>query len=283
MDSDVSSNGYNITRFNLLTSLLAILNKNDENDTAFIIANYILNNLKDMEKTSIYKVAEDCYVSRSSVQRFVKDIGYDNYTQMKQSLTEVIQHEEALLDYTDHTEYSDYIQENIHAMTADIAETAKSQGFRKLLSRFSKARSVVLLAAEDSAHACKLLQQQLLATGKLIRIITSASNNISLLDTLDRDDLLIVCSVTGNFALAIKNQLKDINATKCLITLNRTTSFLGTYSFIYYIGEKQKPSSHTIKMFKNVYTSYGLTFFFDLFYHDYYRLYAAEEKQNDVL
>lgn len=276
MDSDISSNEYNITRFNLLTSLLAILNKNDENDTAFIIADYILNNLKEMEKISIYKVAEDCYVSRSSVQRFVKDIGYDNYTQMKQSLAEVIQHEDALLDYTDHTEYSDYIQESIHTMTADIAETAKSQGFKKLLSRFNQARSVVLLAAEDSAHACKLLQQQLLATGKLIRIVTSAGNNISLLDTLDRDDLLIVCSVTGNFALAINNQLKDINATKCLITLNRTTAFLGHYSLIYYIGEKEKPSSRSIKMFKNVYTSYGLSFFFDLFYHAYYRSYASK-------
>lgn len=269
--NQTSNNEYSIIRFNLLTTLLSILNKNDEDDTSFVIAKYILNNLKDIENRSIYKVAEDCYLSRSSVQRFIKEIGYDNYTQMKQSIAEVIQHEEALLDYTDHTDYSNYILDSINSMTDDIAETAKKNGFKNLLNRFIQAKSVVLLAAEDSSHACKLLQQQLLATGKLIRIVTSAGTNLALLDSLDRDDLLIVCSISGNFALAIDEQLKNIQATKCLITLNRTTAFIGHYSIIYYIGEKIKPSSHSIRMFKNVYTSYGLNFFFDLFYHAYFR------------
>lgn len=271
MMNQTGNNEYSIIRFNLLTTLLSILNKNNEDDTSFVIAKYILNNLKDMENRSIYKVAEDCYLSRSSVQRFIKEIGYDNYTQMKQSIAEVIQHEEALLDYTDHTDYSNYILDSIRSMTDDIAETAKKNGFKNLLNRFIQAKSVVLLAAEDSSHACKLLQQQLLATGKLIRIVTSAGTNLALLDSLDRDDLLIVCSISGNFALAIDDQLKDIQATKCLITLNRTTAFIGHYSIIYYIGEKIKPSSHSIRMFKNVYTSYGLNFFFDLFYHAYFR------------
>ena len=269
--NQTSNNEYSIIRFNLLTTLFYILNKNDEDDTSFVIAKYILNNLKDIENRSIYKVAEDCYLSRSSVQRFIKEIGYDNYTQMKQSIAEVIQHEEALLDYTDHTDYSNYILDSINSMTDDIAETAKKNGFKNLLNRFIQAKSVVLLAAEDSSHACKLLQQQLLATGKLIRIVTSAGTNLALLDSLDRDDLLIVCSISGNFALAIDEQLKNIQATKCLITLNRTTAFIGHYSIIYYIGEKIKPSSHSIRMFKNVYTSYGLNFFFDLFYHAYFR------------
>ncbi|MBQ6504188.1 MAG: MurR/RpiR family transcriptional regulator [Flexilinea sp.] len=271
MDSQISKNEYSIIRFNLLTSLLAILNQNDEDDTSFVIANYILNNLKDMEKRSIYKVAEDCFVSRSSIQRFVKEIGYENYTQMKQSLAEVISHEEALLDYTDHTDFSNYILESISTMAQDITETAKKNGFKNLLDRFTRAKSIVILVAEDSSHACKLFQQQLLAAGKLIRIATSAGSNISFLNTLDRDDLLIVCSVTGNFALAVTDQLKDINATKCLITLNRTTVFLGQYSIIYYLGDKIKPSSRSIRMFKNVYTNYGLSLFFDLLFHAYFR------------
>ncbi len=278
MEIQYDKKDYSISRFNLLTLLLSILNKNDEDDTGFIIARYFLENLNSISKTSIYKVAEDCYVSRSSVQRFVKDIGYENYTQLKQSLHEVILHEQALLDYTDHTGYTEFILDSINEMTNDIAKTTKTVGFRKLLDKFAQARSVVLLVAEDSASACRLLQQQILATGRLIRIVTSAVSNISLLNSLGRDDLLIVCSVSGNFALAVNSQLKDVNATKCLLTLNRTTSFLGTYSFIYYIGEKMRPSSSTIKMLKNVYTSYGLTFFFDLFYHAYYRTYAARDE-----
>ena len=261
---------HNINRFNLLTSLLAILNKTDVKDTEFIIAEYIITHMREMEHISIYKVAEDCYLSRSSVQRFVKDIGYESYTQMKQNIAEVIEHEEALLNYTDHTGYADHLLESLRGMNDDIAKTARTPKFLQLMDHFINARSVVLLTAEDSAHACRLLQQQILATGKLIRIVSSASKNLSLLESLGEKDLLIVCSVTGNFALAVNSQMKSIRAKKCLITLNRTTAFGDNYSLIYYIGNELKPSSSSIRMFRNVYTTYGLTFFFDLFYHEYY-------------
>ena len=269
-------NDYSIIRFNLLTSLLSILNKNDENDTDFIIAKYILNNRDAIIDTSIYKVAEDCFVSRSSVQRFIKNIGYDSFTQIKHNLRDVIIHEDALLKYTDHTDYSTYLLESVQNMSSDIARKARSHDFKKLVDRFVRARSVVILVAEDSAHACRFLQQQLLAIGKLIRIISSASKNISLLDTMESEDLLLVCSVTGNFALAIDDQIKENKATKCLITLNRTTAFENTYSFIYYMNDDSNISSHSINMLKNVYTTYGLTFLFDLFYHECYLYYSKQ-------
>ncbi len=270
MDPSKKVIDHNINRFNLLTSLLAILNKNDEKDTEYIIAEYIITHLREMADISIYKVAEDCYLSRSSVQRFVKEIGYESYTQMKQNIAEVIEHEEALLNYTDHTGYSEHLLESIREMNEDIVKTARAPKFLQLLDHFISARSIVLLTAEDSAHACRLLQQQILATGKLIRIVSSASKNLSLLESLTENDLLIVCSVTGNFALAVNNQLRPIRAKKCLITLNRTTAFSDNYGLIYYIGNELKPSSNSIRMFRNVYTTYGLTFFFDLFYHEYY-------------
>ncbi len=261
---------FNISRFNLLTSLLSILNMNDENDTDFVIARYFLLHLPQIKNTSIYKIADDCYVSRSSVQRFIKNIGYDSFTQLKRSLDEVLLHEESFVDYTDHVRYREYIAESISAMTADILKASSSPDFRKLLQIFSQADNVVILTAEDSSHACRLFQQQVLTTGKLIRIVSSASKNITLLDTLNENDLLLVCSVTGNFALVITDQLKDIRARKVLITLNRTTVFEDSYSFIYYLGEDQKISTRNIVTDRNVYNNYGLTFFFDLFYHECY-------------
>lgn len=279
MNSDSRSGRYSIIRFNLLTSLLAILNTNDESDTDFVIAKYILNNLNTMADTSIYKVAEDCFVSRSSVQRFIANIGYDSFTQMKQSIAEVVAHEGALLDYTDHSEYTNYLLESIRSMSEDIAEAASGDSFRKLLDMFAKADNIVILTAEDSAHACRLLQQQLLAFGKLIRIVTSAAKDLSLLNSLTENDLLMVCSITGNFALAANDQLPGIKAKKCLITLNRTAVFEDHYSLIFYLSDKIRPSSRNISMFKNVYTSYGLTFLFDLFYHECYLRYQAQKEQ----
>ncbi|MBQ9424445.1 MAG: MurR/RpiR family transcriptional regulator [Erysipelotrichaceae bacterium] len=270
MENPDQYHDHSINRFNLLTSLLSLLNRNDENDTDFVIARYFLRNLSKLKDTSIYKIADDCYVSRSSVQRFIKNIGYESFTQMKHSLDEVLAHEVSFIDYTDHVQYREYISQSISEMIADIVKATSNAGFRKLLQIFNSADNVVILTAEDSSHACRLFQQQILTTGKLIRIISSASKNISLLDTLTENDLLLVCSVTGNFALAINDQLDSIKARKCLITLNRTTAFEGIYSFIYYLGEDQKISTRNIVTDRNVYNNYGLTFFFDLFYHECY-------------
>ena len=270
MESPTDNNKYGISRFNLLTSLLAILNRNSENDTDFVIARYFLSHINTIENTSIYTIADECFVSRSSVQRFIKNIGYDSYTQLKDYLKDVITHENALIDYTDHTDYTDFLLENIHDMCEDIAHCSKTADFQKLVSYFVKARNIVILTAEDSSQACRLFQQQILASGVLIRIITSASSNISLLDSLEKEDLLLVCSVTGNFALAINDQIRNNKATRCLLTLNKTTAFEGNYSLIYYIGKDIMISSRNIMMSKNVYTTYGLTFFFDLFYHGCY-------------
>ena len=258
----------NIQSFNLLTSLLSILNQNNENDTDFIIARYFLDHLDKIRETSIYTVAEECFLSRSSVQRFIKNIGYDSYTQLKKGLDEVLSHENGFVNYTDHAEYQNFISESIVEMLQDIKEASSSSDFFRLAELFMKADHIVILTAEDSSSACRLFQQQILTTGKLIRILSSASSNISLLNNLKENDLLIVCSVTGNFALVIDKQLQDIKARKCLITVNKTTFFENTYSFIYYLSRKLNVSSRNIVSSRNVYNNYGLTFFFDLFFHE---------------
>ena len=98
MKNNGINKGYSIVRFNLLTSLLSLLNRNDENDTDFVIARYFLNHLRELKDTSIYKIADECYVSRSSVQRFIKNIGYDSFTSMKASIDEIIAHEDGFID-----------------------------------------------------------------------------------------------------------------------------------------------------------------------------------------
>ncbi|MBR0418785.1 MAG: MurR/RpiR family transcriptional regulator [Erysipelotrichaceae bacterium] len=257
-----------IVRFNLLTSLLSILNTNDENDTDFIIARYLLENMETIKDTSIYTVADECYVSRSSIQRFIKNIGYDSFKQMKMYIDDILEHEKSFIMYTDHSNYRDYIGSSIKNVLDDVISASKMINFKKLVRKFISKDRIVILSAEDSSSACRLFQQQILANGKLIRLLTSANSNLSLLKELTKNDLLLVCSVTGNFAIAINDQLKDIKAEKCLITLNTTSLFEDSYSLICYLGEKGKFSSRTIHSLRNEYSNYGLTLFFDLFYHD---------------
>lgn len=268
--NDIKNVNYDISRFNLLTSLLSILNRNDENDTDFIIARYFITHLNSIKNTSIYTIADECFVSRSSVQRFIKTIGYDSFTQLKANMDVILNHENGFIDYTDHAGYPDFISESITEMMADIIKATESGNYLRLVEAIINTENVVIVSAEDSASACRLFQQQLLTTGKLVRIVTSSSSNMTLLDNLKKDNLLLVCSVTGNFALAIDEQIRKTAARKFLITMNTTAAFEDTYSLIYYMGKNYRFNSRSIVMSKNVYNNYGMTFLFDLLYHECY-------------
>ena len=266
MEDKQNNPQFSLQTFNLLSSLLSILNSNDELDTDFVIAKYFLNNLSHLKDISIYKVADDCFVSRSSVQRFIKNIGYNSYTQLKNGIDVVISHESSFIDYTDHANYREYLSNSISDMSKDICENASTAGFS-------------MVTAEDSSFPCKIFQQQLISIGKLIRITTNASANIDLLKTLDEKDLLLVSSITGNFALAIDEEIRRLKTQKALITLNRSCIFENTYQLIHYIGSKNQLNSHDIITVRNVYNNYGLSLFLDFVYHDCFMRYNKKNKQ----
>lgn len=268
METNENNKYLSLHTFNLLSSLLSILNKNDEENADLIIAKYLLNNFDNIKNISIYQIADDCFVSRSSVQRFIKNIGYDSYTQLKSSLDNIIKHEKSFIEYTNHADYNSYLPSLIKQMTTDIANTTKMAGFYKFCDLFLKAKNIILVVAEDSSYCCKAFQQQLLSIGIIVRIVTNAANNYKMLESLNENDLLVVCSITGNFALAINKEIKDLKVKKCLITLNRAAIFENSFSFIYYISTKQQINSNEIQSYRSVYNSYGLLLFFDLVYHE---------------
>lgn len=155
-------------------------------------------------------------------------------------------------------------------MFNDILQATHSNEYQQVLEAFLKSKKIVILCAEDSALSIRMFQQQLITIGKFIRIVTSAHHNLSLLDNLQKDDLLMVCSVTGNFVLAINNQIKQIKAFKCLITLNTNALLKLNYEVICYLGVTGQFSSQQFTINKNVYTQFGLTYFFDLLFHDFF-------------
>ena len=265
---------YTINTFNALTSLLVILNSNDEDDTDFVIAKYLLENVDSIKNTSIFQIADDCFVSRSSVQRFIKNLGYESYTHFKHSFDEVIRHQKSFIGYTDHTHYEQFMKDSIDAMMTDIDATCKEATFSELADKIHQAENVYFLTAEDSSAAPRMFQHQLLVLGKMVRIFTSASCHLDFLKQLHRNDLIIVSSLTGNFALVINDMLKKAEVGKCLITVNRTTAFEDTYDTIHYLSTNQSFSQNSLTAARNVYNTYGLTYFFDRLYHLYFRRYG---------
>ena len=264
----------NITKFNLLSSLQNIVNRNDEDDTDFVIARYLLIHLREIKKISIYTVAEECFTSRSSVQRFIKTLGFDSFTELKEYADSAISHQTRFISYTDRVNFGEYLKNGIEAMIPDIEKACSAPSFRKLVTRLHEAENIIVLTAEDSSAALPTFQQEFLSVGKLIRIFTSANCDLDLLRRMTKSDLLLVCSVTGNFAIAVNDDIRPLQVYKALLTLNTTTLFENSYDLIHYMGSDAAVNSHSLIASKNVYTIYGVFYFFDLLFHEYFLRYG---------
>ncbi|MBO7703756.1 MAG: MurR/RpiR family transcriptional regulator [Solobacterium sp.] len=276
MPEDTNYKHYNSVRFNPQTSMLAILNWNDESDANFVLARYFLSNFHKIPEMSIYQVADDCYMSRSSVQRFIKTIGFDTFTAFKESVKDVFQHQQSFLSYTDHTDFPEYLAGKVNDMINDINAMAKQQKLRRIAERIHDCRNFYVANAEDSSSSARSFQQQMLAMGKLVRLFTSANTEPELLNSLSEDDFLLTVSASGNYAIAINNEIRQVRAYKGVVTLNHTTLFEETYDFIFYLSGTVTPSERSIQRNRNVFTRYGTSYFFDLLFHEYFVAYQNE-------
>ncbi|MCD7949237.1 MAG: hypothetical protein LUG12_03105 [Erysipelotrichaceae bacterium] len=60
------------------------LNYVEVGDIRHVIAKYIKKHMKDMPHTSINQIANECHVSKGMVMKFVHELGYDSYIDLKE-------------------------------------------------------------------------------------------------------------------------------------------------------------------------------------------------------
>ncbi len=269
-------NRSNNLKFNIATTLLSVVNHSDVNDTDFTIARYLLDNMDRLSTMSIYSVADECYVSRSSIQRFLKQIGYDSFTAVKEDASKFQEHQRSFVNSTDIPDYETFLNNQLSTMSYDINAMAEARDLRILARMINESDKCVFLSADGTSYAIHSFQESMMAFGKFIWLITGTSDNTSnILHDLGPRDLVVTCSASGNYALMINSMISELNCRKALITLNRTPLFTKRYDKIYYLSSKITPSNNSHTPIRNVYTKYGMTYFLDLLYHYYYELFKS--------
>ena len=199
--------------FNILTSLLSIMNQNDESNVDCVLAKYLLEHLDEIPRLSIYDLADACYVSRSSIHRFVRSCGYESFREFKKASVDADMHRRRFIQYTDFTDYPVHLKYQTMQMMEDVTRIADSEEMSRTIEAIHNSKEVVFLVADDSSSPVRVFQQQMTAVNKIVRVLTSSNTNLSMIDSLTDRDLLVVCSISGNFAIMINDDFRDL-ATK---------------------------------------------------------------------
>lgn len=262
-------------QFNTTTTLLNIINSNSEDEIDVSIANYLLENIYNIEKITIYDVSENCYLSRSSVQRFIKKIGFDSFTEFKNNILEITEnHLPVHIDYASMDDYENMLIPSISTMMQDILDTSKTYPFylKDLATQIKSHSHVTFVISESSSTSARSFQESMLATSKLIHLLSDSSPNIDSLLNLNKKDLVVILSVTGNYALTLTNLFNDVSAKSILVTLNHSKILSNTFDEVYYLSNSFKFSNDSSSKIRNVYTKYSIVFFLDLLFHEYIQL-----------
>jgi len=255
--------------FNLVSTLLAIVNTNDDSDSDVFLARALLENFDCLNEMSIYDLADECFVSRSSLQRFIKQIGFDSFANLKASIAQVKEHNQRFSRYASVENFSLSYHKQMEDMMSSIEDLANSVHMDYFVDLIHNAKRVVICYAAFSTIAPVQFQEAMISNGKVIRCMTNSSKSIDFLNSLDECDLLITLSVTGNYAYATLKDVENVKAFKVLFTMNHLQKFQNYYDRIIYLSNNEESYDYIRDAVRDAYTIQGFSYLFDLILNKY--------------
>lgn len=271
----MENNTFSMVRFNLITSLFAILNQNDENDVYFTLAQFCLEHLNELETMSIRRIEEECFASRSSIKRFFKDIGFESLSAMKVILPDLQAHQRVYQEYANRPDFGSYVASAIQEMMAEVDASVTEQMLDALSEQIYHCAQMVLVCSDCSSSSARSFQQSMVVLGRVVRLVTDSTAALKQLEHLSTKDLLLVVSVSGNYAHAIHSSMSGVKAHRILLTQNHSRVFDEDYDEILYLTRKQEAQDEIAPQ-RSVYNQYAAIYVLDRLHSHYLRKYPGK-------
>lgn len=200
--------------------LLGLINSEPNDTVNYNIAYYLLNHIDHMDAMNIGDLAKQCNVSKATVSRFCRELGFESFYEMRADFAETT--EEGLIftarDMTD-TEFLDDVKAFADQMLRNVPERKLDQ----LADMINQYKNVVIMGHIQSGNAALMLQHDLLnMTGHVVQVLNRPSEQMSFFEDVEKPTLVILFSIHGRFFLDLygRNQVPRLPAQSavCMIT-----------------------------------------------------------------
>ncbi|MDU5334894.1 hypothetical protein [Enterococcus sp.] len=247
-----------LNKYGLLNSLLGIINNYDEDDSRVIIAKYFLTHFDRLDEINIYDAADECFVTRTSIRRFAKFIGFDNFRHLKKD------HEQYdyYLQFDEKDNYPGYLADQIIQMADNLRNVVGTE-IDQIVKTIMGSREIIFLVSDIYGARCLEFQKEMIFSGKMVRIVSYNYSENKVLKNINPDDLIIVISVLGSFTYQINDFINTLHCKKAIMTSMEDDDMLGKYDLVLPMGEIGHPSS------KTVYHTLAIEYYLDVVYHEY--------------
>lgn len=229
--------------------LLNYINSSVSQDTNYDIAKCLLLNVRKLHKYSLDDMAELCSVSPSTLKRFCNAVGFHNFSSFKQLLKD----HELPFDYESFIENhskGDYL-DKMYLALQDI-ENIPEVDFLKISKLIERAEHIYLLGFGDYYYPAGYLQNVMLYHRKMFEIKNQCPSKV------EKQDLLLVTSLSGEYVKKIQEDLHELNCHKVLI-VNREVEENGSFDLQLEIGQSEDKNLNKyilMRVFERLASSY---------------------------
>lgn len=160
------------------------------------IFNYVVKNMHVVKDMSIRELSKECFVSTTTLFRFVKKLGYEGYGEFIEAVNETERESRKIhipsIVHDDN--YRDSYLKNV-VEAVKIITDEKIDAFHAIMGRYPH---IYILAEGLSSEVARYFQRLLVSIGYNVEIPSEEYEFASLLRRAKRDDVLLLLSYTGN-------------------------------------------------------------------------------------
>lgn len=246
----------------IIHSLQLIVNERaDHDDTDANIAWHLLHNIyNDDFRLNINDVADACFTSTSTVSRFVRRLGFDNFNDMKKNYEMItISKDELFFDNLENMHFDFRNDREILRRYVDIVKNSLDDmldhfdfaELDQLCKDILEAGHIYLFGLQIPAQLMSHTQFLMLYLGINVQFYPNQNEQIKVSKMVEKGALAIVASVDGNYLREMKEvvfNLVERDAKRILITQNPSLKLANRFDQIIYLGDYQYAKNGRYKL-----------------------------------
>lgn len=201
--------------------LMGLLNSEANDTVNYNMAYYLLNHMDTMESMNIGDLARQCNVSKATVSRFCRDLGFESFYEMRMDFAdnEYIEGALSTVRVQNDEEYFTDVKTFADQMLVNVTQEALD----KLANMIMNHENVVIMGHIQSGNAALMLQHDLWSMcGRVTQVLNRPSEQQSFFEDVEKPTLVILFSIHGKFFTDIygKNQIPKLPAGSaiCMLT-----------------------------------------------------------------
>ncbi len=244
----------------LRSGLYAILNFCETDSSDFRIAQYLIENIEKEQQFSIQSIADACFVSKSSVSRFCRRIGYEDYRAMLQSIHQV--------QRRTYKRFDEYLDMDAAQMTSaylrqmeecirDVQAYATDEILDSFAALLTQYKEIGIFGQMQSYAVALNFQSELASLGKRVTSFAMMSEQEDFILESGRDAMAIIVSCSGryfqNFSRYFDYHTKD-RPYLVLLTNNQRLQKCTPYDKVVIVPCKNNTASRpaSLQLFSNL-------------------------------